>query len=254
MNRVQNKLIATTFAAGASVLGFGLLSESALAIDLKFVQQGDAVPTDWINLNWTMEGRAGAKGVADWEFATKEDDVHKTVGQLNWDWQNDQQVPWTLKWDGHTVSFILDGQTIAFYQENPPAESFNGFYLWTRATTESGKVDPGTKILLEVNSVNGIDVDPVWSSATAPDVDGYTNITKNYFASDTPITSVSGIANMSWLKGAVNPNVANARSRVGLKIEGFSFPSTPVPEPSTGVGIVAIGLLGVGLRLWRKSI
>lgn len=251
MRVIPKTLAVTTLAAGASVLGLVLLSQPAAAIDLTFVHEGDAVPEGWTNLNWTVEGRAGAQGFADWEFATKEDDVHTTIEQLEWDWQNGQEVPWLLNWDGNTVSFTLGGQTIAFYQENPPAESLNGFYLWTRATTKSGTVDPGTKIFLEVNEVNGIAVDPVSSLATAPVGEGNTDITKNYFASDTSITSLSGIANMSWLEGAVNPNLANARSRVGLKIEGFSYAS--VPEPGTVTGIVAMGMFGVSSVLRRKQ-
>jgi len=251
MRVIPKTLVATTLAAGASVLGLGLLSQPAAAIDLTFVHEGDAVPPGWTNLNWTVEGRAGAKGFADWEFSTKEDDIHTTIDQLEWNWQNDQEVPWLLNWDGNTVSFTLGGETIAYYQENPPAQSLNGFYLWTRATTASGKVDPGTKIFLEVNEVNGIAVDPVSSFATAPVGEGNDDITKNYFASDTSITSLSGIANMSWLEGSPNPNLANARSRVGLKIEGFSYAS--VPEPGTVAGIVGIGLFGVSSALLRKK-
>jgi hypothetical protein len=250
--RVIPKTIAvTTLAAGASVLGLGLLSQPAAAIDLTFVSEGATVPEGWTNLNWTVEGRAGAKGFADWEFATKEDGEQTTIEQLEWDWQNDQEVPWLLTWDGNTVSFTLDGQTIAYYQDNPPAQSLDGFYLWTRATTKSGTVDPGTEIFLEVNEVNGIEVDPVSSLATAPVGEGNTEITKNYFASDTSITSLSGIANMSWLEGSPNPHLANARARVGLKIEGFSYAS--VPEPGTVAGIVGMGLFGVSSALRRKK-
>jgi len=251
MNMIHNKLVATTLAAGASVLSFGMLSQPAAAIDLTFVSEGDTVPEGWTNLNWTVEGRAGAKGFADWEFSTKEDDIHTTVEQLQWNWQNDQEVPWLLNWDGNTVSFTLGGQTIAFYQDNPPAKSLNGFYLWTRATTKSGKVDPGTEILLNVNAVNGIAVAPVSSSAIAPLGEGNTTITKNYFASDTSITSLSGIANMSWLEGSPNPNLENARSRVGLKIEGFSYAS--IPEPGAVAGLVAMGMFGVTSVLRRKK-
>lgn len=252
MNTIQNKLATTTLAVGASVLSFGMLSQPAAAINLTFVKAGDIPPPNWTNLNWTVEGRAGAKGFADWEFATKEDDGLKTVEQLNWNWQNGQEVPWMLTWDGNTVSFSLGGQTIAFNQENPPAKSFNGFYLWTRATTASGKVDPETKMFLEVNQVNGIAVNPVFSSAIAPPGQGNTNITKNYFASDTSIKSLSGIANMSWLLGSPNPNQANARSLVGLKIEGFSDPSASVPEPGTVAGVLAMGMFGVTSVLRRK--
>ena len=199
MNVIPKTITTTTLAAGASVLGLGVLSQPAAAIDLTFLGEG-ITPPDLTNLNWTVEGRAGSQGFADWEFATEEDGNNQTtVEQLNWDWQNGQDVLWLLTWDGNTVSFTLGGQTIAFYQDNPPAKSLDAFYLWTRATTKSGTVDPGTKIFLEVNEVNGIEVDPVSSLATAPVGEGNTNITKNYFASDTSITSLSGIANMSWL-------------------------------------------------------
>jgi len=92
MRVIPKTLVATTLAAGASVLGLGLLSQPAAAIDLTFVHEGDAVPPGWTNLNWTVEGRAGAKGFADWEFSTKEDDIHTTIDQLEWNWQNTMQV------------------------------------------------------------------------------------------------------------------------------------------------------------------
>ncbi|MEQ8384940.1 MAG: PEP-CTERM sorting domain-containing protein [Coleofasciculus sp. A1-SPW-01] len=251
MNLIRNKLITTSLAVGASVISFGVLSQPASAVNVTFVKEGGNPPDGWTNLNWTLEGRAG-KEPGDWEFATKEDDGNP-IEQLEWEWQNQEEVPWTLEWDGNTVSFNIQDQTISYYQATPPATSFDGFYLWTRTTTSDGKVAPGTKMFLEVDAVNGIDIDPVSSSAIAPEPDGQ-NITKNYFSSDTQISTLSGIATMSWSDGAPNPNLAAARSLVGLKIEGFSTSSTPVPEPLTLLGsATALGFGALFKRQYSKQ-
>lgn len=106
---------------------------------------------------------------------------------------------------------------------------------------------PGTEMFLQVDAINGIDIDPVSSSAVAPETEGDQTITKNYFSSDTQISSLSGIATMSWVDGAPNPNQAQARSRVELKIEGFS---TSVPEPLTLLGSATA--LGFGVLFKRQ--
>jgi hypothetical protein len=252
MNLIRNKLITTSLAVGASVISFGVLPQPASAVNVNLVQEGDLTPNGWTNLNWTLEGRAGAKGQRDWEFGIGEDQFSRPTGEFHWDWQNQQEVPWTLDWNGNRVSFTIQNQTISYSQQTPPAKSFDGFYLWTRATTANRKVDPGTKMFLQVNTVNGMGINPVSSSATAPALtaDNLTDITKNYFASDTPINSLSGIATMSWSDGALNPNEEAAGSRVGLKIEGFSTSSTPVPEPLTLLGSATA--LGFGALLKRQ--
>jgi hypothetical protein len=253
MNLIRNKLITTSLAVGASVIGFGVLSQPAFAVNVNFVKEGGNPPDGWTNLNWTLDGRAGAKGSRDWEFSTKEDDGNP-IEQLEWEWQNQEEVPWTLDWDGNTVSFTIQNQTISYYQATPPATSFNGFYLWTRSQTKEGKVAPGTEMFLQVDAINGIDIDPVSSSAVAPEPEGEQNITKNYFSSDTQISTLSGIAMMSWLDGAPNPNQEDARSRVELKIEGFSTSSTPVPEPLTLLGsATALGFGALFKRQYSKQ-
>ncbi|MEQ8959970.1 MAG: PEP-CTERM sorting domain-containing protein [Coleofasciculus sp. C2-GNP5-27] len=256
MNLIRNKLITTSLAVGASVISFGVLSQPASAVNVNFVQEGGNPPDGWTNLNWTLDGRAGAKGSGDWELGIGEDNFPIPKDQFHWDWQNQQEVPWTLDWDGNTVSFTIQEQTISYYQATPPATSFNGFYLWTRSQTEieKGKVAPGTEMFLQVDAINGIDIDPVSSSAVAPETQGNQNITKNYFSSDTQISTLSGIARMSWLDGAPNPNQAQARSRVELKIEGFSTPSTPVPEPLTLLGsATALGFGALFKRQYSKQ-
>jgi len=247
MNLIRNKLISTSLAVGASVISFGVLSQSASAVSVNFVKEGGNSPDGWTNLNWTLDGRAGVQGAGDWEFATKEDDGNIPIEQMQWEWQNQEAVPWTLEWDGNTVSFTIQDQTILYYQATPPATSFNGFYLWTRSQTQEGKVAPGTEMFLQVDAINGIDIDPVSSSAVAPETEGDQTITKNYFSSDTQISSLSGIATMSWVDGAPNPNQAQARSRVELKIEGFS---TSVPEPLTLLGSATA--LGFGVLFKRQ--
>jgi hypothetical protein len=255
---MKTTIAIATAALGTSVVGWAGLSEPVSAASLSFVSQGDATPAGWTNLNWTVEGRAGVAGAGDWEFGIKDGTASNTAAQLNWTWNNSQEVAWSLDWDGTTALFSIGNQSIALAQPNPPSDIFNGFYLWTRATTADGQVDPGTNISLQVNAVNGESVTPASSSATAPT--SGTEITKNYFSSDTFISSLSGIASMSWLDDAVNPQQERARSRVSLRIEGFDTGERPtddsttesVPEPTAIAGLLVLGALGAASGLKGK--
>lgn len=255
---MKTTVIMATVVFSASVAGLAGLSKPVSAASLSFVSQGDATPDGWTNLNWTLEGRAGVAGAGDWEFGIKDGAATSPAAQFNWTWNNSQAVAWSLDWNGTTALFSIGNQSIALAQPNPSSDIFNGFYLWTRATTADGQVDPGTNISLQVNAVNGESVTPASSSATAPT--SGTEITKNYFSSDTFISSLSGIASMSWLDDAVNPQQERARSRVSLRIEGFDTgerptqvpPTESVPEPASLVGLLLLGALGAASGVKRN--
>ena len=240
---------------GATVAGLTITSQPASAITLNFEKEGDTPPPGWLNLDWTVEGRVG--GTRTWEFTIKKDNEVSKPGDPQFDvtWLNGVDLAWSLDWDENTTtaSFTIGNNTISLSPENSPS-TFDGFYLWTRALTTANKVDPGTNAFLEVTTVNGESVIPVSSTATAPDVVGQQEITKNFFSSDTPITSMGGIARISWLDGAVNPFTANAQSRVGWKIEGFSTGDihTPVPEPTSILGLLGFAAISAGSTLKHK--
>ncbi|MDJ0732883.1 MAG: hypothetical protein QNJ47_02160 [Nostocaceae cyanobacterium] len=248
-------------ALGTTFAGLTFASQSALAINItqsisynqEITQEQRIAPDGWTDLGWKVEGRAGAAGGADWEFGVRPSNDSQPVEQLEWDWINGQEVRWNLTWDksNQKVSFQLDNKNPIDYTLSNIDSLFNGFYLWTRATTVQGKVDPGTNVYIEVNNVNGENVNPLFSTTTATNQEGFTSLRETYFLSDREIDTLSGILKMSWEDGAVNPQKANARSRLGLKVKGFSVAS--IPEPGSIFGLLVIGALGIGSVVNRNQ-
>lgn len=253
---LKNLSLATT-AFSVALSSVALASTSALALTL--------TPTTdvlgWESLGWEVEGRAGAKDPGgqprDYEFAIGPDGAQANLtGSIYRDWTNGEEVAWTLDWDATTskASFTIGDQTIVYNQNKLSSNIFNGLSLLTRARSDQGFVEPGTSMFLAVNQVitgqgETVDIDPVISSLSiAPNYGEPQALEGLFFASDESLLSLSGIARLSW--DTLNPNAADARSRVTFKLEGFDTNPTNVPEPTSAV---AFGLVGLGLLLKRKT-
>lgn len=248
-------------ALGIAVAGVMALPTAAIAANItrvpgNFAYLTPSSPDGWENLNWATRGRASAPG--DWEFGvTTDDNINGAVQQADWNWVNGQAVPWDLLWNAaeNKLTFTIGGHVLVLDQDGTPPGIFNGFYLWTTSRTDS-RVDAGTQMYLQVNTVNGHTVEGslVNSTATAP-VGGGQEISKFFFASDVAITTITGFARMSWPEGARNPQQSGARDRVAFKIEGFYTGITEeppsVPEPASLLGLFAVGSLGV---MGRKAL
>jgi hypothetical protein len=242
--------------SGVAALPMDAIAASITRVPGNFAFQDPSTPEGWENLNWVARGRASAPG--DWEFGvTTDDDINGVAQQADWDWMSGQEVFWNLLWDDaeNKLTFTIGGETLVLDQTGPADGVFNGFFLWTRATT-GNKVDAGTEMFLQVNNVNGMDVtSPVTSGATAPAPTG-TVISKFFYASDEAITSMSGFARMTWPDGGVNPQQAAARDRVAFKIEGFYTGDTDteaVPEPASVLGLLTLGAVAVAGRSRRQQ-
>lgn len=238
-------LLSLSALAGSSVL---LASLPAQAVTLTPVSD----PTDWTDLGWAVEGRAGATGFRDYEYAIGPDGAQAgNTGQIYRDWTNGEDVPWSLTWNGSTAAFTLGSQTISYAPVDAASNVFDGFYLLTRSLTRDASVAPGTSMALSVSSVNGAGITPVSSVSTAPaagqDLDQF------FFRSDTPISSLAGLARLSWELGAPNPNANDARGAVTFKLRGFDAigDNQTVPEPGAIAALAALGLWGLGDR-WRR--
>lgn len=250
------KLSIKTALLAAPLIILGVNSQSASAVtltpkgDISVVASNSPVvnhiPTDWDDLGWMVEGRIG--GTRTWEYTIKEYEAVSVAGdpQFHVNWENNVALDWSLDWNGTRADFTIGSNTVSYDTGNSPVD-FDGFYLWTRATTKTNKVDPGTNVFFEVDTVNNQSVIPVFSSATSPDVNNKTSWSKNYFSSDTIIISMSGTAKISWDSDDVNPFAANAQSRLGLKIVGFKTPDTSqtTPEPTAIFSLIGIGALGI---------
>ncbi|WP_342747360.1 choice-of-anchor W domain-containing protein [Hydrococcus rivularis] len=237
-------------------------TQAASATNLQFVGEGDK-PTEtqeWTDLNWAVEGKVGS--LSTWELALQNNKYQVQSGtERQWNWVNNEQVPWQLDWDSSNrqIKFTLGSdlrKQVSFFNANSVMNEFNGFYLWTRATTTLNMVDPGTKISLEVTEVKGINdsiftsVSGISSSATAPSTSNQTAITKNFFSSNESIASLKGFVSMSWTSN--NPQAKGANSRVGFKIKGYNRP-VAVSEPASILGLLAVGTIGASSTLKCKK-
>lgn len=243
-------------AASIAITPTTALAASITRIPGNFATVDPSVPDGWGNLNWVGRGRASAPG--DWEFGvTTDDNINGVVDQSQWDWMNGEDVAWNLLWDApeNKLMFTIGGETLTLDQDGAANGVFDGFFLWTTARTDN-KVDAGTEMFLQVNTVNGMAVGPnVTSHATAPDGGGQV-ISKVFYESDAAIIAMSGIARMSWLDGAKNPQDSRARDRVAFKIEGFytgTDQPESVPEPGTLLGLLALSGAAVAGRKVLQS-
>ncbi|MEA5520443.1 choice-of-anchor W domain-containing protein [Limnoraphis robusta] len=241
----ENKFIALSATLGLTLANVGL-TQSATALQLEPVT---SVPSDWTSLGWKVEGRAGVFGGADYEWAIGPNGAQAdNTGQIYWDWENGVEVNWFLNWDGITASFGVENLNPVSYSVLPHSQTvFEGFSLLTVAQTETGFVEAGTEIKLAVNQVNGIDVQGIFSQSLAPE--NGTDLNGFAWTSDTLISSLAGTARISW--NQLNPNQAQARSRLDFQIVGFDINSTPassIPEPSSILGLLTLGVLGLKHR------
>ena len=256
-------LLSISVALGIAAGSLGL-TMPASALQLTKVQDDPYAPTpsDWTSLNWKVEGRAGADPSIgtqdDYEIAIGPNGAQADkVAQQEWLWENDVDVDWSLNWDGSKVTFKFGNLDSIFYTPTLTGTSniFNGFYLLTKSQTLSSPkdpntfVDPGTTIDLKLAKVNGEDVSEQ-SSATSP-VSGQ-DLSKILFSSDEAITSMAGTVKMSW--NGRNPQKGNGRSYVDFQIKGFNIDGgeVSVPEPTSTLGLLAIGAFGVGSILKRQ--
>jgi hypothetical protein len=217
-----------------------------------------------------VEGRAGAAGFRDYEFAIGPLGANQqNTGQIYQDWTNNTAVRWCLQWVPSTkrATFFLAGSASACtgtppsgaisYTSpvnitNPPLDFFT--LTATSKNVASGLVSAGTTMNIRVDTINGTTLgSPYSQTATAGGLE-FTQLSSPLF--NPGITSMSGTATMNWGSG-INPNQASARSRVDFKIIAYDPPvrsssvgtfDTPVstPEPSALLGLV--GILGLGWR------
>jgi hypothetical protein len=223
------------------------VSAIATAVELSLVEP---TPTDWIDLEWKAEGRAGAFGFEDYEFAIGPNGAQAdNTGQIYLDWENGVDVNWRLDWDGTTVLFTVGEETIS-YTASPPSEVvFDGFSLLTNVKTEAGFVEPDTRLELSVNTVNEMSVDNIFLESIAPETGS--DLQKFYWESNEIISSLAGTTRLSW--DSLNPNVSRARSRVDFQIVGYDInaDSTNIPEPTTTAALLTLGGLMTLSKLKR---
>ncbi len=261
----KTSLLSKAVVLGATLLGSLSLTTSASAITIQRVTPAP----NWTNLRWKVEGRAGAdpnppvnSSQDDYELAIGPNGAQSDlVTQQDWVWDNGQDVDWSLNWDSSTVSFQFGNLASISYQPTTSTNVFNGFYLLTksqvqiRANDPNSYVDPDTTIDFLVKTLNGESVtdqfaNSIFSSATS--VNTTPTLNQPFFASDVPITSLSGTVKMSWINR--NPQTGNGRSFVDFQIRGFNIKdSASIPEPTSTLSLLALGTLFAIAALKRQN-
>lgn len=217
-----------------------------------------------------VEGRAGAPGREDYEWAIGPRGANAAnTGQIYRDWNDGEVVRWCLQWNPSLKrsTFFLAASSSActgtaplgaisytspIAVSNPTLDLFE-FVVYSKQATS---VNAGTTMRLIVDTANGsLLSNPYNLLATAGSSEFGAAITPFFVPA---VTSLSGTVTMDW--GAINPNAAKARSRVGFQIKGFDPPVTGIttsddplvstPEPNLVLSFAA--LLGTGWLLRRN--
>jgi len=245
------------------------LATPAFAVQLQLVQDSPyaPAPSDWTDLGWKVEGRAGAPFGEDYEFAIGPNGAQaNNTGQIYRDWNNNEEVNWSFNWDGQIAKFALGNELISYSLSNPSPNVFNAFSLLTNVDTRSynaaglgtKRVEEGTQIDLIVKTLNGENVtdtseipNTIFSSSTGQAAEAQ-SLSKKFFSSPETITSLAGTVKMSWLN--IDPNEIKARSRVSFQIQGYDIQGQrSIPEPTSVLSLLAFGAFGVSSLLKRKQ-
>lgn len=225
-----------------------------------------------------VEGRAGTAGTrGDYEVGIGLNGAQADLAdQLQLDWVDETVYDWTLDWNSldNIATFTVGGNSINYDfdlsdSQNLELDKFNAFGIQARADNPGTFITEGTEITLNINSMTfnsnpeGINNSSVTdnpnltvsaiSDANSPNIfDEFYTI--NAGASElnsvnSEITSMSGTFVMDIPDGDINPQDADARSRIGFQILLFDPPanSESVPE-STSI----LSLLGLGVLALRK--
>ncbi len=208
----------------------------------------DFSETDSWEKIFEVEGRAGAKGPADYEYAIGPEGANiQNTGTIELDWINGTDVAWDLTWDGTTAAFSIGNKTISY---SSGGGAFDGLYFLAQAKGAGSKISAGTEMFLAIQEINGIAKSGLDASGVAPASGG--DLERFIFTSDMDITTLSGIARLSWDPNGVDPVAKGARGRATFKIKGYNTGDTKdVPEPGMLLGLLAFG--GIGYLQKKRS-
>ncbi|NET48228.1 MAG: PKD domain-containing protein, partial [Merismopedia sp. SIO2A8] len=169
---------------------------------------------------WAMDGRAG--GITTYEFAIGPNGAQSDLAQqAEHTWENGEPVEWTLNWNDDTVIFTINGQTMTY--DIGDNALFNALSIYTKVnTTSANRVAEGTRIELNIHSVNGETLDEIVSLESlgpnhGQDLDQLMLLNAHSFA------TLSGTTRLFWPDDAPNPHRTNSQSRVTFSFSGYQL-------------------------------
>ncbi|MFB2836629.1 PEP-CTERM sorting domain-containing protein [Floridanema evergladense] len=221
-----------------TVVSFGVISVPTVANAFTLVDRTGFTDTEFENLRTTgqfselfvAESRIGNASLdpTEREFGIN-DTIGVPVAEGQFAWGNNQSVNFKLEYTGSLVNYTVGSRTIASSTFSGPVTDI---FLRTKSVVDS------TMVLSNL-VFEGLGISNLSSSGDDVDYLQISNIT-------TPFT-LTGSSLMSWT-GA--PPV---RSNLAYQIKvGTTAPMESVPEPATLGGLLAAGVLSVGLKKKQK--
>lgn len=245
----------------------GLAAQPATALTLNLVQSGIASDPHPVGFGselklFESEWRAGVDGPGDYEAAIGPNGANTPIaGQFEIDWGNNQEVVWDLQYesiDGVSKLTMFDGtnaQTVTY--DSPNAGIFENFALIAKVKDRpDGLVALGTSIEIQITDINGCGPSCDFSNTLTSALYDTQLTQANYFTSDTPITSMVGKVVMRWTSQDPQPAGKGARGSVAVQLKGYDpdniAPASGIPEPSSILGLLAVGAFGAMSRIKSK--
>lgn len=269
---------ASAASLGASCLFVGTASGNYL------FSQGTDKDAFKTNCNSTeigvVEGRAGTAGTTgDYEVGIGLNGAQADLtDQLQLDWVDETVYNWTLDWNSidNIATFTVGGNSINYDfdlsdSQNLELDKFNAFGIQARADNPSPFITEGTEITLNINGMtfntnpeginnSSVTDNPNLTVSTISD-NNSPNIFEQFYtinasaselnSVNSEITSMSGTFMMDIPDGGVNPQDADARSRIGFQVLLFDPPAQSVPESTSILSL--LGLSALSLRKCKKS-
>lgn len=257
---------------GIAIASLSLLSTPANAYVLNTIAEGVNPTNPFLAYPklFEVEWRAGTDGFGDYEAAIGPNgaNVGAANPQIQLDWQRNIAINWQIDYDQllGTATLTINNQTSIYTGiANLPWDRIG---LFANVKSKAGLVVNSTRTTLNVSTINdetvlvenSINNDAGINArlSNKPTFSRYfEGVDEDDFTTLVPITSMTGTISIGWNVNAPNPQppgIRGAGSSVDIKLKAYESPdidveATVVPEPSSILGLLAVGLLGASVRL-----
>lgn len=263
---------------GMAIAGVSLLSTPANAYVLNTIAEG-ANPTNpflaYPKL-FEVEWRAGTDGFGDYEAAIGPNgaNVGASDPQIQIDWQRGAAIPWSIAYDqiNGIAVFTMNSQSSTYTVPSGLAGlPWDRIGLFANVKSKAGQVVAGTRTTLNVSTINNETVLVENSNNNNASINArlfnrptfsryFEGVDEDDFTTLIPITSMTGTISIAWLANGPNPqppSIRGAGSFIDVKLKAYESSDidpvdTVIPEPSSILGLLAVGLLGASVRLKRQ--
>lgn len=235
---VSQSLLATAISA----LGLSLLPSSANAIALQYISSATDIPTLMDYPSVVAEARIGSIALNTFSHSdalntrfnlkTPSLGAKSTQNQIDFTWSSGKKQPFSLTYDGSTVSYTVGGITL----ESKITDFFKELSIVTRAT------ENGSSAILDTLKLKDPSTSLSISSFGASDKDG--GLTIFYIKDIAGTFTLTGNATLSWT------HTPSSKANVAYQIRvGTVQPPKNVPESSPLLGLTLSTLI---FAFWNR--